>query len=118
MIKIRLNPTIFNPGGKFYGIDQSRAILSLSTGKPEGYTGIANAPYGLESKSWRGSSHFLAVDATGVEMSDLSLEYHMTNSSSRNSYGQIIIDMLERGLIIVEKDGVPLTPAALNTFTA
>lgn len=119
MIRIRLNPTLFNPGGLFYAVPKSRAVLTVMTGKPEGYLGQRPVPYGLGSPSYRGGQNALLVDASGTEMSDYMLEHHMVPSgNSRNSFGQIILDFVERALIIVEKNGTPLTAAQLNSFTA
>lgn len=114
MIKIRLNPVVFNAGGVFYGVSQSRAVLSVDTNKPAGYAGFLNT---REQPSQ--SQSLLLIDADGTELSNFMLEHHMVSSgNSRNTFGQIILDFVERGLILVEQDGTPLTAVQLNSYTA
>lgn len=118
MIKIRLASTIFDPGGYFWAVyPRSRAVLSISTGKPEGYVG-SRAIYPQTSLSYRGDQFTLLVDDSGTEVSDELFETYMKNDFLKASVGMQIIDFMERNLIDVLHDGTALTPAQAADFVA
>lgn len=120
MIKIRLNPTVFDVGGLFAGIDPKRAVLELGTGKPvgSGYASKSTPVYDAAHDSYRGGQTVLLIDRTGTEIFDLGLEEYMKNESLRVHFGTHILDYVQRGYIIVEQDGTALTVAQLNAYTA
>jgi len=117
MIKIRLNPTIFATGGYFDGVPQNRAVLVIKTGRDDIYAGKIEGDLAT-NLNWRGGQLVLQIDARGTEMEDLSFETCMKNEISRTSYGSQILDLMQKGLIIVEQNGTALTATQINTFTA
>jgi len=118
MIKIRLDPTAFTPGHAFASYNQDRVVLSVSTGKPLAYAGKSTPVYGKHSQSWRSNQNALLVDFTGVEIEDHIFEMFRYNNNLQSAFGQIILDFLNKGLIIVEQNGTALTSAQVAAFTA
>lgn len=90
----------------------------LGTGKQEAPTGVVKPPYGPENLAYVNPNNVLPVTATGVEINDLMLEYYHTNSDLQTAFGQQLIDLMLKGLIIVEHNGVPLTVAQVKVFIA
>lgn len=118
MISIRLNPAVFSPGGFFYGVDTSRAVLTIGTGKAENYAGVIKPAFPLGSLSYRGGQFGLFIDSTGTQLSDYSFEVMIKNTVSSLAYGLQIVDFVDRNLIIVEQNGVALTSSQIRAFVA
>ena len=117
MIKIRIHPNQFQPGGMCYGM--KNVVISVNTGKAEdNWIGKRNPVYNNVHDFWRGSENALMIDATGVEISDLMLSEIMKSDFLRVAYGTKLIDFADRGIILVEKDGSALTAAQIAAFTA
>lgn len=118
MINIRLNPTVFAPGGKFFGFVMGRTVLSIGTGKEEAYMAKPDQVFGMDSLSYRGGQSGLLIDTTGTQISNDTLQYFMNNMEYVPAIGSQILDYQTRGLIIVDQDGVALTTAQLKGYTA
>lgn len=116
-IAIKLNPTIFDPGGLFEGTPRNRAVLHLGVGRDDVHIGKINQG-NASNLSYRGGQTNFQIDCRGTEMSDESFEFIAQNSSYQVSYLGHIIDFMERDLIQVFQDGVQLTISQVKTFTA
>jgi hypothetical protein len=119
MVSIRLNPTVFNSGGVFYGTPENRAVLTINTGRWESFAGKMPGGYPVTHESYRGGQYILMIDRTGTQIDDHAFEaMARTNESSISYYGIQIVNFMQRGLIIVERDGAALTVAQVKAFTA
>lgn len=123
-ISIKLNETLFDPGGLFYGIPKNRAVLAIGVGRNDIFAGKINTGTAA-SLSYRGGQTNFQIDTRGTELTDNMFEYIMQNETYVVTFGAHILDMLERELISVFQDGVLLAdgsvPAgitAVKTFTA
>ena len=120
MISIRLHPDLFDKtkNGPFYGTPRNRAVLNIGSGRNEAYAGKLPGIWDSGHLSWRGGQWILLVDVNGTQVSDITFEGYMQEDSLKDAYGRQIIDFAERGAIIVEQDGTPLTVAQMRAFTA
>lgn len=124
MIKIRLNPTIFDPGGLMADISPKKAVLHIGSGKPEEYIGYFKDHDLGVSSAGQGFGNYpsyqfsFMIDRTGSEISDQSLERMVSKDNPLGSFGAQIIEFHQKGYIIVEQDGTPLTTTAIANFTA
>lgn len=118
MITIRLNPVIFQPGGKFFGSDPGRTVLQIGTGKEEIYMAKPAQAFGMEHPSYRGGQTVLLIDRTGTQISEDTLEYYMQYQNYIPSVGAQLLDFRTQSLVIVEDDGVALTVVQLRDFVA
>ena len=116
-ISIKLNETIFDPGGLFYGTPKNRAVLALGVGRNDFFAGKINTGTAA-SLSYRGSQTNFQIGTRGTELTDNMFEYIMQNEDYVVTFGAHILDMLERELIEVFQDGAPLAIAAVKAFTA
>jgi len=116
-ISIKLDPTIFSSGGLFEGTQPNRAVLAIGGVRDDVYLGKINTGTAA-NLSYRGGQTSLMIDTRGTDISDLMLEYMMSNNLNLSVYGIQLIDMMERFLIEVFQDGVALTPAQVKIFTA
>lgn len=117
MIKIRIHPDQFLPGGLCFGT--RNIVISVNTGKAEdNWVGKRSPVYDDDHAFWRGSENALLIDATGTEISDIMFESIMKSDILKVAYGTKIVDFADRKLILVEKDGSELTPAQIVAFTA
>ena len=116
-IAIRLDPSIFSATGLFHGIPRSRAVLHMGVGRDDTHIGKINQSTAA-NLSYRGGQTNFQIDARGTEMSDQMFQFMSENEGYQIAYVAHIIDFMERGLIIVEQDGTPLTVAGVRTFTA
>lgn len=117
MINVQLTATMFNPGGLFYGVDKSRAILTFGAARNDLVIGKRNSG-NIGSFSYRGFQLGFFVDSRGTEIEDIMLETIIKNEDYRATYGAQLIDFVERGYLQVFQDGVPLTATTLRTYTA
>lgn len=118
MISIRLDPAIFEPGGQFSGMNSARTVLAIGTGKPELYTGETQPIYGQDSLSYRGGQIGMFIDLCGTQLEDYAFETMIQNHTARIAYGTQIIDFVQKGLVIVEQDGSPLSAMQIKNFIA
>lgn len=118
MVKIRLNPTAFAPGGPLEKQDPARVVFMIGTGKKEQASGVLYPPVNPDASNWIDPQFALPVTMTGVEISDITLQLYNSNPLLQTAYGQQILDLLARGLILVEHNGVALTPAQVLVFVA
>jgi hypothetical protein len=118
LISIRLDPAIFAPGGKFAGMNEAKTVLAVGTGKPELYTGEIQPIFGMESLSYKGGEIGMFIDTSGTQLEDYAFESMIQNQAGRVAYGTQIIDFVQRGLIIVEQNGITLTAMQIKNFIA
>ena len=116
-INIKLDPTVFDPGGCFEGIPPNRAVLSMGVGRDDVHIGKLNTGT-ANNLSYRGGQTNFMIDCRGTEISDIMLEYIVSNDTYQVAYAAHLIDLMERSLVIVYQDGTPLTPVQVKAFTA
>jgi len=118
-VSIRLNQTVFDPGGIFFGVQRNRSVLCVGSGKPEAYIGKIAQTYDAGHLSWRGSQFTLNIDWVGTNINDINFELLVKDNPrvQADFLGQII-DFMFRGYIIVERDGTALTPTQVKNFVA
>ena len=117
MINVQLTPAMFTPGGLFYGVDRSRAILAIGAARNDLVIGKRNSG-DIGAFSYRGFQNGIFIDARGTEFEDIMLETIIKNDDYRATYGAQLIDFVERGYIQVFQDGAIITATALRTYTA
>lgn len=115
MISIRLDPSVFLPGGKFEGVPENRAVLLVGDAKWNPFAGRTQPIYDVDSPLYQPTQYVLSVNAFATQLEDTNFEYIMNYQSS---YSGMIIEFLSRGLIIVEQNGTPLTVAQVREFAA
>lgn len=116
-ISIKLDSSVFSTGGLFEGVQPNRAVLSIGGVRDDVYLGKINTG-NAGNLSYRGGQTSLLIDTRGTDISDLMLEYMMSNNLNLSVYGVQLIDMMERSLIGVFQGGVALTTAQVKVFTA
>jgi hypothetical protein len=116
-ISIKLNPTIFDPGGLFEGIIRNRAVLHLGVGRDDTHIGKINQGTAA-NLSYRGGQTNFQIDCRGTELTDQSFEFIAQNQGYQIAYLAHLIDFMERGLVQVFQDGVLLTVTQVRAFTA
>ena len=116
-ISIKLNPTIFDPGGLFEGTPRNRAVLHLGVGRDDTHIGKVNQG-DASHLSYRGGQTNFQIDCRGTEISDQMFQYFAENQGYQVSYMAHIIDYMERGLIQVYQDGILLTVTQVRAFIA
>lgn len=120
MVKIVLDPSVFQSGGIFYGTPMAHAVLPVGSSKPfgEGYA-AKNAPiYNNQSDLWRGGETQLNIDAWGTEVQDLAFQDFVSNDSLRVQFGMVLIDLVGKGIIQCLYNGTALTPSQISSFVA
>lgn len=116
-INIKLSPTVFDPGGVFYGVPRNRAVLHMGVGRDDTHIGKRNQG-DASNLSYRGGQTNFQIDTKGTELSDQMFQFMVENQGYQIAYVTHIIDFMERQLITVEQDGVPLTVTQVRNFTA
>ena len=117
MINVQLTPAMFDPGGLFYGVDRSRAVLVIGAARNDLVIGKRNSG-DIGAFSYRGFENGIFIDARGTEFEDIMLETIVSNMGYRATYGAQLIDFVERGYVQVYQDGTLITATALRTYTA
>jgi hypothetical protein len=118
-IKIKLADSVFTgPSGVFYGTPPNRAVYMLGSGREDMYLSKFRVPYPLGHLSYRGGQTQLMIDRSGTEVTDDTFEVYMQNQEGRISYGEQILTLVVKGFLEVLQDGVILTPAQIDVFTA
>lgn len=117
-ISVKLDPTVFDPGGVFEGTPHSRAVVHIGSGRNDLFMGKLPGPHPPGSLSWRGGQTYLQIGYAGSQFDDQQFEYIMQESHYRASVGAQLLYLLQRGIILVEKDGVTQTVTDVFTFTA
>lgn len=119
MINIKLHPNVFAAGGLFENVPENRAVLMLSTGKPEADTGLVPAqPFGPNNEAYISNSNVFPITTTGVSIYNTTLQLFRQNAVLQSAFGQPILDFVQRGLITVDQDGVVLTYSQILNYTA
>lgn len=110
-ILIRLNPTVFDPGGIFENTARSRAVLHAGVGRNDVYAG----------KLSPGSQNVLLITAQGVEVQTDAFQAYMSGDM-KAEYGIQLLDYIQRGYIqcasTIADPFVPMTIAAIRAYIA
>ena len=112
-VTIKLKNSVFDPGGPFYGVPTSKAVLSIESGKHESFAGKI-----VDVALDRGGQFALMIDWSGVSTTDNALESYMKNEIHYAAFGAELLYMVEVGLVDVIFNGATLTLAQVKAFTA
>jgi len=119
MISIKLAASVFTgPNGMFYGTPPNRAVFMLGSGRQDLFLAKVRTAYPNGHLSYRGGQTQLMIDLWGTEITDYTFEVYMKNQEGRMCYGEQILYLVVKGILEVYKDGVLLTEAAIDAFTA
>ena len=116
-ISIKLDPTIFDPGGLFEGIPRNRAVLHMGTARNDLYIGKINQGTAA-NLSYRGGQTNVQIDYRGTDLTDEAFEFFAQKQLYQSSYLSHLVDLMDRGLVQVFQDGIELTIAQVKIFTA
>lgn len=111
------DPALYK-NGIFAGIPRNRSVLKIGTGRSDFYIGKLGPTYDASHLSYRGGQTNMMIDSVGTEVSDRIFDIIMNNTDLRTSYGQEILDFVEKGIIEVYQTGTLLTAAQIDVFTA
>lgn len=118
MIHIRLNSNVFNLGGLFYNVPSNRAVLHAGDGRNDCHLGKNSQVFPVSGLSWRGGQHVLLIDSTGTFLEDIEFQYLTHSDTAIISYANQLVTYLQRGVIEILFNGVPLTPKQVRDFVA
>jgi len=93
MIRIRIPDEAFQPGGPLEGHDPKKTRVPIYQSSPDG--------------TWR---LFMFVGPNGLEMSDVTFE-HTFYGERRD-----LCEMVDKGVLVVEKDGSALSVQQIRDF--
>ena len=116
MISIRLDPSVFAPGGPFHNVPPNRAVLMCGDSSWRTYSGRSRAVYPRsESSLYQPTQYAMNINAYPLQFENTNFQYMMLAFSS---YSGQLVDFLARGLVIIEQDGVPLTVPQIRDYAA
>lgn len=115
MISIRLDPSVFLPGGPFEGIPENRAVLLLGDTKWNPFAGKTQPIFEVDHPLYQPTQYLMNISSFATQLEDTNFQYVMNVQSS---YSGMIVHYLSKGYIIVEQNGTPLTVAQVRTFAA
>jgi hypothetical protein len=114
VIKIKLNPTVFDSGGVFETEDPKKAVVFVQTARNDVFSGQVVAQGYLP----RPSQYGLAISRNGVEINDFIFEQYMSKDTHYTVYGAELLTLAQGQVIIVEHNGTALTVEDMINFTA
>lgn len=111
---IRINPTAFNPGGRFAGLNQAKVVIIVGDEHADpvpGYIGSAN---NMSSVVDLPPTRFgWQITADGVNMLDEEYDMIIANKSAYIDVTLYLSKLVQQGLVIVNRNGVVQTPAQI-----
>lgn len=108
MITLEIDPTMFGPGKPLEGISSSRAVISIGR---KVFVGKKLSPSKEEGQ------YQLNVRVTPTTMTDENFYYLVQTPLSQDSYAKDIVNLIDKGAIIVKQNGAVLTTNAIVNFT-
>jgi hypothetical protein len=110
---ISLDPTAFNPGNRFAGLNPAKVVIPVGTGKP--FAEFLASPKMTSVKDRPVGTFQLLVTINGQMIET----YHWTAMREAGiNLGNIftsLADLVEKGLVIVSVDGAVQTPEQIVT---